>query len=493
MFDERQDEKLVWVELDLDTTSHDVQTHGLMIPICHQIQAWGIDKLLDEHVCVNQKVYDFTPNQKIMQVFASMLFGCEDNKRMNKVLREDNPQYSRHFGLPRWADQSVVSKTFRTFEAENISQLERVWRDSLEATQSIQAWKSRVETGEYITIDIDLTGDVCKSKDDPTVTKGYFPNKRGKTGRQKAWAYMTATDGKIHHLLALEYGSGKMNLSHCLPSLLQKIVQLFELEHNKRRHLRKQIIIRTDAAGGTPRNIGILEGFGFSYFLKGYSYQVAKQVCELVSDWQKIPDKDGGWFGISSKTDLPNLGEFCDVIPALEVFGFRQEKEDGTIENSHYLTNISDYMRLSTDGALTGMWRYYHKRASIESSIKTERNILNTAHKRGRSFFASWGYLIVSAIAYNLLYLLRESFFSDTTQKDVGMKDFVRDAINIKCQIKTKKVRGEPIRQVSLVLDQANKYAKAFFKKIKNRAEGQLLLPFSREANYQQSLFSLRL
>ena len=34
MFDERQDEKLVWVELDLDTTSHDVQTHGLMIPIC---------------------------------------------------------------------------------------------------------------------------------------------------------------------------------------------------------------------------------------------------------------------------------------------------------------------------------------------------------------------------------------------------------------------------------------------------------------------------
>ncbi len=248
MFDERQDEKLVWVELDLDTTSHDVQTHGLMIPICHQIQAWGIDKLLDEHVCVNQKVYDFTPNQKIMQVFASMLFGCEDNKRMNKVLREDNPQYSRHFGLPRWADQSVVSKTFRTFEAENISQLERVWRDSLEATQSIQAWKSRVETGEYITIDIDLTGDVCKSKDDPTVTKGYFPNKRGKTGRQKAWAYMTGTDGKIHHLLALEYGSGKMNLSHCLPSLLQKIVQLFELEHNKRRHLRKQIIIRTDAA-----------------------------------------------------------------------------------------------------------------------------------------------------------------------------------------------------------------------------------------------------
>ncbi len=216
-------------------------------------------------------------------------------------------------------------------------------------------------------------------------------------------------------------------------------------------------------------------------------------MCESVSDWQKIPDKDGGWFGISSKTDLPNLGEFCDVIPALEVFGFRQEKEDGTIENSHYLTNIGDYMRLSTDGALTGMWRYYHKRASIESSIKTERNILNTAHKRGRSFFASWGYLIVSAIAYNLLYLLRESFFSDTTQKDVGMKDFVRDAINIKCQIRTKKVRGEPIRQVSLVLDQANKYAKAFFKKVKNQAEGQLLLPFSREANYQQSLFSLRL
>ncbi len=150
--------------------------------------------------------------------------------------------------------------------------------------------------------------------------------------------------------------------------------------------------------------------------------------------WLEIPDKDGGWFGISSKTDLPNLGEFCDVIPELEVFGFRQQKEDGKIENSYYITNVPDGIRLSTDGTLTGMWRYYHKRASIESTIKTERNILHTAHKRGRTFFASWGYLIAAAIAYNLLYLLRDLCFSETPLDDIGMKDFVRDAINIKCQ-----------------------------------------------------------
>jgi hypothetical protein len=56
-----------------------------------------------------------------------------------------------------------------------------------------------------------------KIKDDPTVTKGYFPHKRGKTGRQKAWAYMTDSTGKIQQLLALEYGCGKMKLHHCLP------------------------------------------------------------------------------------------------------------------------------------------------------------------------------------------------------------------------------------------------------------------------------------
>lgn len=172
MFENRMTEDLIWVQLDLDTISHDVSTHGLIIPICHQIEAWGIDKLLDKHVCINQKVYDFTPNQKIMRVFASMMFGCEDNKRMNKVLREDNPQYSQYFGLPRWADQSVVSDTFRALNAYNITQFEMVWQESLEATGVIGDWRRRIEAGEYITIDIDLTGDVCKSQDDATVTKG---------------------------------------------------------------------------------------------------------------------------------------------------------------------------------------------------------------------------------------------------------------------------------------------------------------------------------
>jgi hypothetical protein len=79
-------EELAWVQLDLDTVNHNVSSHGLIIPICNQIESWGIDKLLDKHVKVKQKVYDFTPNQKIVQVMASMMFGCEDNKRMNKCL-----------------------------------------------------------------------------------------------------------------------------------------------------------------------------------------------------------------------------------------------------------------------------------------------------------------------------------------------------------------------------------------------------------------------
>ena len=172
-------------------------------------------------------------------------------------------------------------------------------------------------------------------------------------------------------MLALEYGSGKMKLHHCLGSLLEKLITHFGLE--KDRQLRRRIVIRADAAGGSPRIIGILEKYGFSYFLKGYSYYVARKVCNAVSEWHDIPDKEGGLFGIGSMSDLPNLGKFCNPIPQLIVFGFRQIKEDGKVENSHYITNVPDYMRLSVDGTLTGIWRYYHKRASIESSVKTER------------------------------------------------------------------------------------------------------------------------
>jgi len=97
------------VQLDLDTVNHDVSSHGLIIPICKQIENWEIDKLLDKHVKIHQKVYKFTPNQKIVQVMASMMFGCEDNKRMNKVLREDNPEYSQFSALALLAPRLAVS------------------------------------------------------------------------------------------------------------------------------------------------------------------------------------------------------------------------------------------------------------------------------------------------------------------------------------------------------------------------------------------------
>jgi len=96
-------------------------------------------------------------------------------------------------------------------------------------------------------------------------------------------------------------------------------------------------------------------------------------------------------------------------------------------------------------------------------------------------------------MAYNQLYLLRDMFFSSTPEDDVGMKDFVRDAINIPCGIKTKKVRGKAVRQVSLILDKTNRYARAFFDKVKEKSVGQLLLPLSIHAQFQETLYSLRL
>ena len=46
-------------------------------------------------------------------------------------------------------------------------------------------------------------------------------------------------------------------------------------------------------------------------------YFQSKRIRNKVKQWLKIPDKDVGYFGTSSKTDLPNLGAFCDVIPQL--------------------------------------------------------------------------------------------------------------------------------------------------------------------------------
>jgi len=44
MFDDRMDEALEWVQLDLDEISNGISGNGLIVPICHQIDAWRIDK-----------------------------------------------------------------------------------------------------------------------------------------------------------------------------------------------------------------------------------------------------------------------------------------------------------------------------------------------------------------------------------------------------------------------------------------------------------------
>jgi hypothetical protein len=132
-----------------------------------------------------------------------------------------------------WEKRKEVKKRFLALLRDNAApdppqdmqlQVGKQWDSEDFCAQVIGDLRRRIEAGEYITIDIDLTGDVCKSKDDPNVTKGYFPQKKGKTGRQKAWAYITDADGKIQQLLVLEYGSGKMRLQHCLPPLLEKLV-----------------------------------------------------------------------------------------------------------------------------------------------------------------------------------------------------------------------------------------------------------------------------
>jgi hypothetical protein len=53
MFDDRLNEEVGWVQLDLGEISHNVSGNGLIVPICHQISTWGIDKLLDKHVSVD--------------------------------------------------------------------------------------------------------------------------------------------------------------------------------------------------------------------------------------------------------------------------------------------------------------------------------------------------------------------------------------------------------------------------------------------------------
>jgi hypothetical protein len=118
------------------------------------------------------KTRDFCPASKLIQVFLSVLAGCETLFEVNGRLKEE-VGLARVWGWERFADQSTLSRTLDELSLMNIDQLRQgvttIWRAHSQALA--HDWRG------YLWLDFDLSGLPCSAQAEAS-QRGYFSGKK---------------------------------------------------------------------------------------------------------------------------------------------------------------------------------------------------------------------------------------------------------------------------------------------------------------------------
>lgn len=125
-----------------------------------------------ECIDITMRSRDFTPQDKLKQIFVSMLAGCKTLSEVNQTLKSEL-FLAQVDGWPRFADQSSLSRMLDALTLMNIEAL----RDA-----ETKIWQTRNQTWQhdwrgYLWFDFDLSGLPCSKRAEAS-QKGYFSGKK---------------------------------------------------------------------------------------------------------------------------------------------------------------------------------------------------------------------------------------------------------------------------------------------------------------------------
>lgn len=124
-----------------------------------------------ENIKTKEKVIKFSTKDKLLQIFVSILAGCDTISEVNTKLKGDPVAHAG--GWTEFADQSTLSLTLDSLTLMNIEQLR---------TATSQMWRNYGETFThdwrgFLWLDYDLSGLPCSSQAEKS-EKGYFSQKK---------------------------------------------------------------------------------------------------------------------------------------------------------------------------------------------------------------------------------------------------------------------------------------------------------------------------
>lgn len=379
---------------------------------------------VSQQVQIAQKTVKYSPSEKLMDAFITLLAGAQGLVEVNKRLKAD-PGLQRAFGRRGCAEQSVVQDTLDACNAENVVQMHQAMETIFRRHSQTYRHDYRLD---WQMLDVDMTGRPCGKKA-KFASKGYFAKQRNRRGRQEGYVIGTWYE----EIVVKRLFDGKTQLNKALRPLIQASEDVLELDERKR----QRTILRIDSGGGSVEDINWVLARGYQVHAKDYSGTRAKTLAESVVEWITDPGdhrRQMGWVTVAA--DL-----YCRPVKRIAV---RCRKKNGQWGYGVILSTLSPEDVLFLTGGyksevddpkavlLAYVNFYDHRGGGVEIEIKEDKQGLATSKRNKKRFEAQQVLIQLEALAHNVLVWARQ-WLAPCCPKiaRLGIKRLVRDVFQM--------------------------------------------------------------
>ena len=263
---------------------------GLLLPMGHFAQEIGLPAALRHFVQLKQKRLRYTPEDKLLTFFVSLVDGCGYTSDINTRLKPF-PELARAWDLADFATQNAVNATLHTIHWPHVQQLEQLFqflfeRNSLARRQSPQ---------EVLVVDIDTKGlpVSLRSQRFEWAERGYFPGGRNQKGLQFTAAFL---GGPVREALGGYLAPGYAHVTHELPAILHLIEKRLGAPLRRRDLLQQHArLLQTEAQTGRARVLRLEQqleqGYGHLHLVQQRLSRHQAQIKALKARCQRLPQR----------------------------------------------------------------------------------------------------------------------------------------------------------------------------------------------------------
>jgi len=434
----------------------DLTTHGLLVAAHEHARRLGFFSSLDRFVSLKMKTIDYSWQQKLQTLWASIVVGCDHTVQINDTLGAHERAAAALFGLERFPDQSNVNRLLWAVTPEHLPQ----WR-ALHLALLVRysrgkrrrLWAHLANQQRVLFVDIDQRALVVSSNQFELCAKGHFGRKRGRWGYQLSLAFL---GGRVGEVLDESLDPGNTSAATRLDDLLDRV-----LTYCKRTGITpSSVVIRADALYGTVDIVEKIQARGFHFLLKGISRQRAAKLLSGVPDQSVFDRVENG--SQREPAWMCDLGErehrhgrkasaehavHCRTLLLVRHLWKTDPRRAGPKQRARKMADGRarrrvrrvDYFVTDLEARQLPIARVletYHDRSTIERYFYDEAYGLGARQVRTKHFPGQALFQFLVATTNNLLRWMKHTLFKGTEIEHMGICRLVHSAMQIPARIR---------------------------------------------------------